>query len=186
MELKNVDLLALQTKYMQRDPTTKGLCAALTPQMRQIANEIDYCMIFSRIDELPEQVLDQLADELHIEWYDANTSIDVKRALLKSSDKVHMYHGTPYAVEQVVQDYFGDGHVEEWWEYGGQPYHFRVVTSNSAVTGELATQFANAIEKVKRKSARLEQVLISMTADFSIYVGNVIHTGDFITVEQVV
>lgn len=186
MNLKDVDLFALQTKYMQQDPTTKAMCAALTPQFKQIANEVKNCVIFARIDELPEEILDELAFELHIEWYDANASIDVKRALIKSSDIVHMYHGTPYAIERVVQDYFGDGHVEEWWEYGGQPYHFRVVTSNAAVTGEFASQFAKAIEKVKRKSTRLEQVIVAMTADFPIYFANVLHTGDFIMVEQVV
>jgi len=186
MDLKNLDLLTLQTKHMQHDPTTKGICSALTPQFKQVANEVENCLIFARIDELPEEVLDELAYELHIEWYDTNASIDVKRALIKSSDIVHMYHGTPFAVGQVVQDYFGDGYVEEWWEYGGDPYHFRVVTSNAAVTGELANQFAHAIEKVKRKSARLDQVLVSMAADFPIYFGHAIHIGDYMTVEQVV
>ncbi|WP_242662073.1 phage tail protein I [Desulfitobacterium hafniense] len=171
---------------MQQDNTTKALCAALNPQLVQVANDIELCLILARLDRLPENILDELAYEFHIEWYDANAAIDVKRALIKSSDMVHMYHGTPYAVEQVVQDYFGDGHVEEWWEYEGLPYHFRVVTSNSAVTGELATQFANAIEKVKRKSTRLDHVLVSMTADFPLYFGFAVHTGDFVTIEQVV
>lgn len=186
MDLKNVDLLALQTKHMQKDLTTKGLCAALTPQLKSIANKIDLCLLLSRVDYLPKKILDELADELHIEWYDASADIDVKRSLIKSSDLVHMYLGTPFAVEQVVEDYFGDGYVEEWFEYGGESYRFRVVTSNSAVTGDLANQFASAIEKVKRRSTRLEQVIVSLTAEMPIYFGNVIHTGDFITIEQVV
>lgn len=186
MDLKNVNLLALETRHMQLDPTTKALCAALTPQLRKIATELEFCLIFSRIDELPENVLDELAFSLHIEWYDAMADIEVKRALIKSSDLVHMYHGTPYAIEQVVQDYFGEGYVEEWFDYGGLPYHFRVVTSNSAVTGALANQFAKAIETVKRRSARFDQVIVSMTAEFAYRPGFVIHSGDNLTIEQVV
>ncbi len=44
---------------------------------------------------------------------------------------VHTFRGTPYAVEQVIQTYFGDGEVSEWFEYGGQPGMFKVVTTNN-------------------------------------------------------
>jgi phage tail P2-like protein len=185
-DLKNIDLLKLQTKHMQQDPTTQAMCATLTPQLRQVADEVKNCLIIPRVDELPEEILDELAYELHVDWYDATASIDVKRNLIKNSDKVHMYLGTPYAVEQVVQDYFGDGYVEEWFEYGGQPYYFRVVTSNSAVTGELANQFTQAVEKVKRKSTILEQVIVSMSAEMLEYWGMAVQTGDYIEIRQVI
>lgn len=182
--LKNVDLLTLQTRYMQQDPTTKALCAALTPLLQDLAEKVKLCLVLPNVDTLPEEILDELAYELHVEWYDANASTEVKRSLIKNSDKVHKYLGTPYAVEQVVQDYFGDGTVKEWFEYEGDPYNFRVVTSNSAVTGDLANQFAKAVDKVKRKSTRLEQVIMLMSAGMDLYLGNVLHTGDYYTIRQ--
>lgn len=186
MDLTNIDLLQLQTSYMKEDPTTKALCAAITPQLRQIAGQLFKCLILANIDQLPEEILDELAFELHIDWYDATAAIDVKRSLIKNSDKVHRYLGTPFAVEQVVQDYFGDGIVEEWFEYGGQPYYFRVLTENSAVTGELANQFNKAVDKVKNLRSRLEAVVITMTGEMNEYVAHVLQTGDNITIEQVV
>lgn len=186
MDLNNIDLLKLQTAYMQEDPTTKALCAALNPQLQEIANSLVKALILAKVDSLSEELLDELAYELHVDWYDAKATIDVKRNLIKNSDKVHMFLGTPYAVEQVVQDYFGDGQVEEWFDYGGQPYYFRVVTENSAVTGELADQFANAVDAVKNKRSRLEAVIVSMTGEMNMYFGNVLQTGDNITIEQVV
>lgn len=186
MHLKNIELLKLQTKHMQQDPTTQAMCAALSPQIRRIADEIKHCLILARVDELSEEILDELAYELHVDWYDAKAAIDIKRSLIKNSDKVHAYMGTPYAVEQVVQDYFGDGQVEEWFEYGGQPYYFRVVTSNSSVTSNLADQFAMVVEKVKNLRSRLEQVIVAMSAELPIYYGTVLHIGDQYTVEQVV
>lgn len=186
MDLKNVDLLAMQTGFMQQDPTTRGMCAALTPQFQQIANETKKCLILANIDEQSEEVLDALAVDLHIDWYDPTASIEIKRALVKSSDKVHMYLGTPYAAEQLMEDYFGDGVEEEWYEYGGTPGHYRVITTNPTVTGELATQFMNTLAKVGRKSARLDQIIISMSAELPEYYGFALQTGDFITIEQVV
>lgn len=184
--IKNVDLLSLQTSYMKQDPTTQAMCSALNPQFQLLADEVKACLIMSRVNKLDSVALDELAWQLHIDWYDANADIEVKRQLIKNAIKVHRYRGTPYAVEQVIQDYFGDGHVEEWFEYGGEPYHFRVVTSNSSVTGEQAEQFAMAVEKVKNIRSRLEQVIVSMSAEMQIYFGNVLHIGDQITVEQVV
>lgn len=65
------------------------------------------------------------------------------------------------------------------------PGYFKVVTTNTAVTEELADQFVRALDSVKRKSAWLEKVEISQTESMNIYFGGVIHTGDTITLEQV-
>lgn len=186
MDIKSIELIRLQTKFMRNDPTTRALCQALNLQLQDLASKLSVCLLLPNVDSLPEKVLDQLAEDLHIDWYDATAAIDIKRALIKSSEKVHMYLGTPYAIEQVIQDYFGDGYVEEWFEYGGQPFNFRVVTNNASVTAELANQFTKAVEAVKRKSTRLEQVIIALSASFDMYFGLVLHTGDQYTIEQVV
>lgn len=186
MDLTAIDLLALQTSYMKEDPTTQAYCAAITPWLQKAADSIVKVLILSRVDELDEDVLDALAYDLHIEWYDATADISVKHSLIKNSDKVHMYLGTPFAVEQVVQDYFGDGEVEEWFDYSGSTYHFRVLTSNSAVTGDQAELFAKAIEKVKNKRSVLDSVIVNISADMNMYLGHVVHVGDTVIIEQVV
>lgn len=186
VNLKNVDLLNLQTSYMKQDATTNALCSALTPQFRQLADETKACLIFSRIDNLDNVALDELAWQMHVDWYDANADITIKRQIIKKALKVHRHRGTPYAVEQVIQDYFGDGKIEEWFEYGGEPYYFRVITSNKSITGEQADQFIKAVDKVKNLRSVLEQVIISMSADMDIYFGATIHIGDLYSIEQVV
>jgi phage tail P2-like protein len=186
VKINDFDLISLQTKHMQTDETTKALSAALTPQFKSIVEDVQHCLILGKIDELPEKILDELAWELHIDWYDATADIEIKRALIRNSDKVHMYLGTPFAVEQVVQDYFGDGYVEEWFEYDGNPYMFRVIISNPSVTSELANQFVKAVNAVKNKRSHLEEILVSLSGDMNMYLAGVVHTGDFITVEQVV
>lgn len=186
MDLSNINLLTLQTASMKDDPTTKAMCAALSPVLQQVADSIAKELILARVDNLPEEILDELAYELHVDWYDATAEIGVKRSLIKSSDKVHRYLGTPFAVEQVVQDYFGDGQVEEWFDYGGDPYYFRVLTENSAVTGELADQFSRAVDKVKNLRSRLEAVIVTLSGEMNMYFGNVLQTGDYVTIEQVV
>lgn len=186
MDLNNIDLLELQTKTMQKDTTTKGLCSALTPQLNLISNQTDSILIYSNIDELSSEVLDILAWQFRVDWYVANADIETKRRLIKSAFKVHKTKGTAYAVEQVVQDMFGDGEVQEWFEYGGEPYHFKVITTNASVTDELANQFNMVVNAVKRCSTVLEQIIISLSGELGLYSAGVVHTGDNITIRQVV
>ena len=186
MNLSNLDLLSLQTKQMQEDPTTVALCTALNPQFITIGDEIKSCLIYSRIDYLESDVLDELAFQIEMDWYDSTADIVIKRKLLKNALKVFRTRGTPYAVEQVIQDYFGDGYIEEWFDYDGDPYKFRVVTSNSSVTSELANQFTMAVNSVKNLRSVLEEIIIALSGDMNLYIAGIVHTGDNITVKQVV
>lgn len=182
MQLNQVDLLSLQTNSMKADKTTIALCEAINPQLNAI--DVSKCIIFSNINTLNSPMLDEIATEKNIFWYDPNAEIEIKRNIIKNCDKVFRFLGTNYAIEQVIKDYFGDGVIEEWYEYGGSPYHFKVLTSNVSVTGEKAEQFNIAINKVKRLSTRLEEVLVNMVANLDIYYGFVLHTGDSITLIQ--
>ncbi len=185
-DLRNVDLLELQTNFMKQDPTTQALCSALTPQMQKVANEVKLCLIYSRIDELSDQVLDELAWQMKIDWYDATADIVIKRQLIKTAPIIKRCLGTPYAVEEVIKIYFGDGEVEEWFEYDGERGMFKVMTSNTSVTGELAQQFIRVLEAVKRKSSHLEEIIISLSGEMNLYYAGVVHTSDFIEIRQVV
>lgn len=186
MDLSNLDLLSLQSSHMKKDPTTIALCQVLNPYFQQLAEEAKLCLIYSRIDELDDAVLDELAWEFHINWYNSTAELTVKRQIVKDSILVHMYRGTPFAVEQVIQTYFGDGFVQEWFEYGGLPGMFKVVTSNSSVTAELANQFISVLNSVKRKSAHLEEILIALSGEMELYFGCAVHTGDFLEIRQVI
>lgn len=186
MDLNNIDLLALQTKAMQSDLTTIGFSAALTPQLNIISNQTDSILIYSNIDKLSDEILDILAWQFHMDWYVATANIEVKRRLIKNAFKVHKTKGTAYAVEQVIEDMFGDGYVTEWYEYGGEAFHFKVITTNPSVSAELANQFNMAVNAVKRKSTVLEQIIISLSAELNIYYAGVVHTGDLLTIRQVI
>ena len=185
MDLSNIDLLALQTAYMQQDPTTKAMCAAITPQLQGVADKVATCLILQRVDELDEDVLDELAWELHIDWYDATAQIDVKRKLIKNSDAVHSYAGTPYAVEQVLNDYYDDAMIQEWFEYGYDQGYFRIITSNPDidVNGSKYQQFMKILECVKRKSAWLHEIVMKATIQAEQYIGIATSEFEHVTLE---
>lgn len=159
IDLKNVSLLDLQTAYMKQDPTTQGLCAALQPIFTQLANEVKACLIFSMVDELEDDILDELAWQMHVDWYDANAETEAKRKIIKTAFKIHRLRGTPYAVEEVVKAYFSEAEIKEWFEYGGDPYMFRVIVDSSAMTPELESRFTLAVNAAKNLRSHMELVI---------------------------
>ncbi|MVB11087.1 Phage tail protein [Caprobacter fermentans] len=127
MDLSNLDLLTLQSQYMRQDGTTKALCAALTPVLRSLAGTIESVLLYSRIDELSGPILDVIAWGYHVDAYDALASDEEKRRMIRNSSMIHKFKGTAYAVQKIVEGVFGEaGIVREWFEYDGEPYHFKV------------------------------------------------------------
>ena len=82
--------------------------------------------IYCRIDELDEGVLDILAKDLKVDWYDVNADVETKRKQITNNWFVHKRLGTVGSVERALSDLWMDSLIEEWFEYGGDPYHFNV------------------------------------------------------------
>lgn len=89
--------------------------------------EIGLLSLYPRIDELPEALLDILAYDFKVDWWDSNYTLEEKRRTLKSSWKVHKMLGTKAAVETAISAIYPDTKVLEWFEYGGDPFHFKLL-----------------------------------------------------------
>lgn len=86
----------------------------------------DLLLIYPAIDSLNEQLIDYLAVQMHVDEYDDTENLDVKRQQVKQSFLLHRLKGTKYAVQKAVSTVYQSAKVEEWTEYSGEPYHFRV------------------------------------------------------------
>ncbi|WP_298029364.1 phage tail protein I [uncultured Dysosmobacter sp.] len=146
-DLYSADYLRSLPPSLKADPDIIALAKAVAEQLHVTAAEIEKNIIYPRIDELDEKTLDILAYDLHVDWYDVSYSIEAKRATIKSSMRVHRRLGTKYAVEKALGAVFPGTRVEEWFEYGGKPYTFRVIIG--AGTGVTAEQQAAVLERVR-------------------------------------
>ncbi len=145
---------------LKQDSKMKALAAAVTNQMLDVSAEIDNVLIYSRINELPEELVDILAFDMHVDWYDYSYSLEAKRDILKDSVKVHKKLGTKYAIEKALGAIYPNTKIEEWFSYGGKPFYFRIRLDgnyNSAIS------IADILQKMliyKRASAHLETICI--------------------------
>lgn len=143
-------------------PEAKALSHALQQACRLLYRYSQRLYIYASLDEQPEEVVDLLALELRTQYYRNTLDLETKRRLVKNTLVWHMGAGTPEAVEELVATVFGEGKVEEWFEYGGQPYCFKVRT-DAILTEGMADYFSKMIQQVKNARSHIDSVEIHRT-----------------------
>ncbi len=76
--------------------------------------------------------------------------------------------GTPSAVNWLIQTIFGAGHIEEWYDYEGDPHHFRAYVGSdgsAAITPENLQDFRRMVASVKRLSSWLDDIVTFTTME---------------------
>jgi phage tail protein, P2 protein I family len=186
IDIYTVSVLDLLPPNLKQDPDMIAASKAVDTEFTLVVNEVKNCIILPRIDELGSDLVDLLAWELHVDFYDPTLSLEVRRQIVKNSTKWHRQKGTPAAVEELIDTVFGDGQVQEWFDYAGQPYMFKVITPNASVTGDQAALFIRALDSVKNARSKLEEIIISLSGEMDLYYAGIVHTGDNLTIKQVV
>ena len=145
---------------LKQDPKIRAIAEAVTKEALTVSGEIENVLIYSRIDELPEALIDILAYDMHVDWYDYSFPLKVKRDILKGSVKVHKKMGTKYAVEKALGALYPQSEVEEWYQYEGEPHHFHIVcdVTENRVTASFQ-EIINAVMMYKRLSSHLDEVV---------------------------
>lgn len=175
----------IMPENLAEQPENQALAYAVGRQVEKLLAYADGARTYAAIYAVPEKVLDLLAVELRTPSYDENFSIKVKRTLIAESLLFYAQMGTPAAVNRIIETIFQAGHISEWWEYGGKPYHFKAYTTNPAITSDDVEEFKRVLGTVKRLSAWLDEIVLDLsTPPAEVFVGHWIHTGDFIILQR--
>ena len=169
-------LRALPT-VLKNDPNMQAMATAIADELEKLTGETRMAQIYTRIDELDETMLDALAADFKVDWWRPDATLEEKRYALKMSWYVHKHLGTKSAIETAVADYLGSGKVEEWFEYGGQPHHFRVASENNTAIITNYDAFMAVLEVVQRRSSVLEHIISVLTHTQNLIFGTTMRVG---------
>lgn len=111
---------------LAEDENLNALARSISLTLESRIREIERINIYARIDELPEDLLDILAHDFKVDWWDYSLTLREKRETLKQSWYVHRHMATPSAVTAALSAIYSETECTEWFEYGGKPYHFRL------------------------------------------------------------
>lgn len=177
-DLSQTKLMDLLPASIRDDPDVQAAAAAIDNELQAVTAAIPETVLIARIDVLPEAVLDLLAWQWHVDFYEPiGFAIEKKRAVIKQSIAWHRKKGTPWAVEQVVGAVFANAEVEEWFNYGGDPYHFKIRTIDSLQNAEAYTLLRRAIDVTKNTRSWLDSIQIEREIHTNFKIGIVNGTG---------
>lgn len=171
MKLGEISFLDLVPENMRQDRTIKGFACAWDYLMTEMMRCSKYVNLFQNLDMLTDEQLDAVARAISIPWYDTSFSHKKKCDIIEHFENNCFELGSVAAVKRVVEDVFGNAAVLEWFQYGGQPYHFKISVSDQEPE-ELMDRIARVVRAAKTCKATLDSVETTST------IFNIIYDGD--------
>ena len=163
-------MMSVYPSVLAKDTLFNALGQATAEVIGEAFLNTKHASIYTRIGELDEGVLDILAKDFNIAWYDYNYPLETKRRVVAAAFSVYFNNGTRGALEKALRAVYPYAVVEEWFEYSGLPYCFRVVINDPDV--DLAT--ANRmVQLYKNERSHLDGITYSAdTVNVPIYIGS--------------
>lgn len=118
------------------------------------------------VEKMPEWRLDEMAWELNC-LYDYTTGVETKRQWIRDAIPLFASYGTPSAIYKYLAGYFDEIEVEEYWQYGGDPFHFRV-TTDGVWTPDNEAWARKAIDAAKNVRSVLDSLRIGCRASIAL------------------
>ncbi len=158
-DLYNVLLTDILPDVFTDAEKTKAFAEAERDVRRMIYDFSVRAMIYVHLDSQKDEVLDLIAAEMKTQYYSSGLDRETKLRLIGNTMRWHIQAGTAGAVQEMIQTVFGSGEVMEWFEYGGEPFYFRI-RADDDLTPDMLDEFKERISRVKNTVSTLETILI--------------------------
>lgn len=183
IDIKNISLVNVMPSNLLQDKKVEAAAKAIDNELKEVSEQIKYCLLLPRLDELNEETVDKLAWQFHVDFYDYILPIEQKRNLIRKSIDWHRRKGTPYAVQEVVSAILEGAYVQENWEYGGNPYRFKVgLIEGRMASDETIRHLVKAINAVKNTRSHLDGVSFIRRPNQNIYFGGAMQQHKIVTI----
>ena len=173
------NILRVFPEVLARSDAIRTLGEVMAEYLNGIAADAQKCALYINIDSLPEAVLDILAYDFKVDWYDTTYDVEVKREIIRNCIVVHRMQGTRAGCLYALKAIYSDAAITEWWEGNGRPYHYTValpVDSTVEIDDEKVRAALKAFVPVRCvlqsdgiAYCRTEHLIVSYETGFVIY-----------------
>jgi phage tail P2-like protein len=161
--LRGSRLIQNCTPSISYDAQVQSACESFDYQMYEIIDDTGQVVMIPNIMNITdEKLVDILAWQFHVDFYDLTRDIEFKKRLVQMSIIWHKTKGTVSLVEEVINTYWpGSAYLQEWFEYMNplppnyptapgwhDRYRFRVVINEGVITN--ADDEAQVMELIDR------------------------------------
>lgn len=173
------NLLIAFPSVLSEDKTKSALASATAAELAKLYEDNEVLALYARIDELDEPLLDILAYDFKVDWWDENFSLAEKREIFKQCWNVKRTLGTPLSCYLAISSVFQNATIQEWWQYGGNPHYFKIyIELGGTLTDyEKLQRVVNGIRYYKNKRSLLEAIEVVVEKTTNVYVGFAMQGG---------
>jgi len=158
IDLYDVQMLDILPEPMRDLPKVRALSYAYLNAQRRVLDMISASQVVSGTSRLDIDVIDALAAEEASPYYDDSASEATRRKDYANTMLNFLQLGTKAAVNRMVRDVFSSGSASEWFEYGGDPFHFRIYISEDLTT-EQVEELQKLLETVSNARSELDEIM---------------------------
>lgn len=134
------------------DEKISAAAQALDEQLKLLSAAIEETLHLPRLDKLTGDILDLLANQFHVDFFDAvNLSDQTKKNLIRQSIALHRRYGTVWSVEQIVNEFFNAAQVKEVGDF-----RFRIWSKGYSATPAEEPMFWQMLNHAKNVRSWLD------------------------------
>ncbi len=141
-------------------------------------------------DLAPAHILPWLAWALSVDDWSDSWSEQIRRNVIKASVEVHRKKGTIGSLKKALQAFnYTNIKVEEWFEYGADPYFFRVFfdVREPGFDVNVLPQVQKVIESTKNARSHLESLRAYLSAEMGLVsIGSIIISKEVTSLNPVI
>ncbi|MGF9821976.1 phage tail protein I [Brevibacillus agri] len=161
-----IRLTQLLTPNLMADENIRNAASSIDAELQAIASATERLPFLSNLDSLNEQWLDELLWQFHVEGVEFAETPEEKRNLIRNSIDVHRTKGTRYAIERILEILSMQGVIQEWWEFEGDPFTFRIdvnIKSDRVITDEKLNLLERLVNEFKNTRSHLTKIGTNLT-----------------------
>lgn len=134
MDILNMQIKELLPESLKTDPEAIKICDAAQPVFDRIKAAVTKLLLIPNIHQQPPEILEHLAWERNLEaeeGWELSDSEEQKIELILNAYEIQRYKGTRFAIIKSLQLLGINAEFQKWTEYGGDPYHFKIIINQS-------------------------------------------------------
>jgi hypothetical protein len=150
-QIPDVSLVDLLNPKAAKDPILQSIAVALDLNFQALFAVINDFTTLPNINNIvDDRILDYIGlYVLNSPGYSTTLTIARKQWLLNNTILIKRKYGTRSAIESLVSNLFSYSEAQAWYEYGGNPFHFRILIADEPVDPVVLQQVYAAIYTVK-------------------------------------
>ena len=159
-------LLELLPENLRGNPYIIAASRAVDKEFSLLVQSIKNVLTYADMGNASEQVIDMLAAELNVDFYDKTLPLSDRREAVKEAILIHQMNGTKKALLRVFELLQIRAVIKEWFEYGGEPYTFKIEileVSSKGLSEETNALLDRLIEWHKNARSHMTELNIYLT-----------------------